>query len=52
MADLIGALTGRVLYAIQPISWPWVHDLLKVTRQRHPGIEWQVDDGTTHQIVL
>ncbi len=51
MADLSGALTGRVMFAIQPsVSWPLVHDLLKATRQRHPGIALQVDDGTTHQI--
>lgn len=51
MADLGGALTGRVLFAIQPsVSWPLVYDLIRLTRQRHPGIELQVDDGTTHQI--
>lgn len=51
MADLTGAVSGTVRFAIQPsVSWPLVHDLLTATRQRHPAIRLQIDDGTTHQI--
>ncbi|MEP6971722.1 MAG: LysR family transcriptional regulator, partial [Betaproteobacteria bacterium] len=51
MADLTGAVSGKVRFAIQPsVSWPLVHELLTTTRARHPGIRLQIDDGTTHQI--
>lgn len=51
MAELTGAVSGTVRFATQPsVSWPLVHDLLLATRQRHPGIRLQIDDGTTHQI--
>ena len=51
MADLTGAVSGTVRFATQPsVSWPLAHDLLTATRQRHPGIKLQIDDGTTHQI--
>ena len=47
MADLTGAVLGTVRFAVQPsVSWPLVHDLLTATRQRHPRIRLQVDDGT------
>ncbi len=51
MADLTGAVSGTVRFAVQPsVSWPLVHELLTVTRQRHPAVRLQIDDGTTHQI--
>lgn len=51
MAELTGAVSGTVRFATQPsVSWPLVHELLQATRQRHPGIRLQIDDGTTHQI--
>lgn len=51
MADLTGAVSGPVRFAVQPsVSWPLVHDLLTTTRERHPGVRLQIDDGTTHQI--
>lgn len=51
MADLTGAVSGQVRFAVQPsVSWPLAHDLLETTRQRHPGVRLQIDDGTTHQI--
>lgn len=51
MADLTGAVSGTVRFAIQPsVSWPLVHDLLSATCARHPAIRLQIDDGTTHQI--
>lgn len=51
MADLTGAVSGPVRFAVQPsVSWPLVHDLLSATRQRHPAVRLQIDDGTTHQI--
>ncbi|MCW5641905.1 MAG: LysR family transcriptional regulator [Rhodoferax sp.] len=51
MADLTGAVSGTVRFAVQPsVSWPLAHDLLTVTRQRHPSIRLQISDGTTHQI--
>ncbi|MCZ4316354.1 LysR family transcriptional regulator [Comamonadaceae bacterium G21597-S1] len=51
MADLTGAVSGTVRFAVQPsVSWPLVHDLLVATRARHPEIRLLVDDGTTHQI--
>lgn len=51
VADLTGAVSGTVRFAVQPsVSWPLVHDLLATTRERHPGIRLQIDDGTTHQI--
>ncbi|MCB1999569.1 MAG: LysR family transcriptional regulator, partial [Rhodoferax sp.] len=51
LADLTGAVSGTVRFAVQPsVSWPLAHDLLTVTRQRHPSIRLQISDGTTHQI--
>ena len=55
LADLIasvtGETTGTVKFAIQPsVSWPLVHDLIRVIGQHHPGIRLQVAEGTTHQI--
>jgi DNA-binding transcriptional LysR family regulator len=51
MAELTGAVSGTVRFAVQPsVSWPLVYDLLRATRQRHPAVRLQVDDGTTHQI--
>lgn len=51
MAELTGAVSGTVRFAVQPsVSWPLAHELLTATRQRHPDIRVQIDDGTTHQI--
>ena len=55
LADLIasvtGETTGTVKFAIQPsVSWPLVHDLIRVIGQHHPGVRLQVAEGTTHQI--
>lgn len=51
MAELTGSVSGTVRFAVQPsVSWPLAIDLLTATRQRHPDIRVQIDDGTTHQI--
>jgi len=50
-AELTGAVTGIVRLATQPsVSWPLAYDLVVLTRERHPQIRLQIDEGTTHQI--
>jgi DNA-binding transcriptional LysR family regulator len=51
IASVTGETTGTVKFAIQPsVSWPLVHEVIRVIGQHHPGIRLQIAEGTTHQI--